>query len=227
MAVNISNDWTLQRVVQNVRSQSATISAQKKLVIDPQVIDLIHASIVDVRRAYDKLVDKPYEMNSAVTFTGSTPNFTSDLGTLKTTNGFYSLERVSLYDGTLGKIPVVPRDIFDALRGLYASADVGSTAAFGTIYSSGIGAPTCAVYSGAAAISTATLTWIRNVIKVTAKADTVDLPDALVPLAIDVATLKVFSKAGEAPPADVNQRVAANAQMIAGMLGASMPQQAL
>jgi hypothetical protein len=229
MTTYISNDWTLKAFRANVRSQASALTQIAKmggrLLLHKQLDDIIHRSIVDVRRSLHSLVHVHYRTTSAAltTPTGAKPNYSFSLSALKATPGFYSLDfdTMSLYDDVLQNIPLLPRDLYDDYRDLYVSTDIGTTNAFATIETDAVGIPSLLIYSDIALAPTTTkLTFLRAVKKVT-PADTVDLPDTWVPLAIDFATKYVFDKFGQQPPADVMARIQAGINNIVGLRAAA------
>jgi len=229
MATYLSVDWTLAKFRANVRSQASILTqiAKKsgRFLLYPQLDDLIHKSIIDVRRALDLVIHDAYRVtSSSLTFSGAKPDYTASLSTLKATPGFYSYDVniMSLRDGVLGYIPLVPRDLFDEWRDLYASTDIGATAGFATIETDTTGNPSILLYSDiAAAPASCKLTYIRGVKVVTVKTDTLDLPDLWVPLAIDLCTKYVFEKLEQRTPDRVLERIRQGVDTIVGLRAAA------
>ena len=224
--MGLSTDWTLANFKAQVRAQTSTISKQTSGIIEKQMNDLVHASIVIVRSTLDKIVDDNYKVvSSALAFAAIGTGVTAGLCVLTTAlTGVakpYDLRvsKNSLYDGTLKEIPLFTKLEFDARRTILTTTDLTTTGGIGTLFSTTAGDVQVSVYTGAAASPTTTLlTYLRPPTKEAIDANTVDLPDRWVPLAIDHCTMAVFRRVSKAPPQDVEARVAANATAIAQML---------
>jgi len=212
MAQNLgTSTYTLASFKANVKNLSNALSTQETGIIDNQINDIIHNSVLFMRSLLGRSLDGFY-------------NTTATLGTLSMTAGYGSvtiasysiadINRMSLYDPTLKEIPIVSNTQFNSFRTIYTGGSggtIGATGAVATIFNSA-GTPNVlklGLFTGSASssITTVELTYPRNPVKVTTDADSLDLPDHLVPITQDVAVVSIFRKLSKNPPADVESRV--------------------
>jgi hypothetical protein len=218
-----SSSFTLLKVKSEVRAQTSTISQQESGVIELQLNDLVHHALTNVRSALDRLVDDFYRVEISVT--PGTPSSGLYTCTVLSAGTVWDLNKVSLWEGTLKEIPIYPRRQFDGLRSIYTSTDFGTTKGIATIFTLAAGTIQILVFSQAASLTGLNLIALRPPTKETTDANTVDLPDRWVPLAIDHCTMLVFRRLAKQPPAEVEGRVTAQANMIASLLGAQIDPQ--
>lgn len=223
--MGISADWTLANARAQVRAQSSTISKQTSGVLDKQLNDLFHASLVIVRSTLDKLVDDYYKVVSGtLAFSAASSGLSALTTPLSAAARPYDMRvsKNSLFDTTYKEIPLYNKMEFDARRTVISVSDLGLTGAIGTIYMTTSGTVQIDTYVGNTAPAGCVLTYLRPPTKETTDTNTVDLPDRWVPLAIDHCTQALFRRVGKAAPADVEQRVQTNASVIAQMLNANV-----
>lgn len=229
--MGLSKNYTLSRFKSEVRAQTSTLSQQDSGVIELQLNDLTNHAIMNVRNVLDRLVDDQYRVQVAVVVgTSISSGFvTSDAITAGT---LYDFLKVSLYSTTYKEIPIYTRRQFEAYRTLYtagASGDLASNC-IATLYRNAAGAALFDFYCGTADGSfpgTTTMTYLRRPNRETTEANTVDLPDRWVPLAIDHCVLLLFRRLSKQPPADAEARVNSTAGIIAQMLNINPTSQSI
>lgn len=202
-----TSNYTLASFKAVVRTQSNSLSQQESGIIDLQLNDIIHNAVLLVRTMLGRAIDSFYMTQVTL----GTISLTSGLGAV--TIATYSIAdptRVSIFDPTLKEIPVLSATQFNALRALYTTTQVGATAGFATIEAAA-GTPNVLkveIYTGASGtITTALLYYPRNPEKVTTDANTIDLPDHLIPIAQDMATVSIYRRLSKQAPLDVENRV--------------------
>jgi hypothetical protein len=210
MAQNIAITTTLAMFLQYVRTAAKMLDQAKfDSLIEPQLVEIIHASIVDVRTLAGASVDRFYRKEVSVTLTISSGLATASVAAYD----IASIEHCDLY-GTFGstfrKIPILPNDRYLSLRSYYASSDVGTLNAIARIYlvSGSPDVQTLEVFTGATTITSAKFSFLKNPLKVTLAnlTDTMDLPEHLIPTAEDMAAVACYRIAETKPPSDLEQR---------------------
>jgi hypothetical protein len=207
MAQNLStSNYTLAAFKAFVRAQTGAMSQQESGLLELQLNDIVHNAIVFVRSILGRAIDGFYNTEQVL---GSI-TFSSGWGSITiATYSIADINKIRIFDPTLKEIPVLSYTKFNALRSVYSSSDISSTHAIATVAASS-GTPNVLkieFFSASGTITTATLYYPRNPVKVTTDTDTLDLPDHLIPIAQDVATVSVFKKLKKEPPADANQNV--------------------
>jgi len=220
MSQNLATSaYTLASFKAVVRTQSNSISQQESQLIDLQLNDIIHNSIMLVRTMLGRALDAFYNTEQLL---GSI-TLTSGYGTI--TIATYSIAEIikcRLFDPTLKEIPIVSNLKFNALRSLYTNTMIGAVDGFATIAAQAATPNVLKVelFTGATGtVTTLNLYYPRNPVKVTVDTDTVDLPDHLVPIAQDMATFSVYRKLSKTPPADADARVTSFIQGQMSQLG--------
>lgn len=204
---------TLASMKERVRAQSNTVSPQGSGIIEPEMTNLIHHAIVMLRTLLGAIVDPVYSTNETVV---ESTNII-DVSTVDIAN----TNKISLYDATHGVIPLVSDREFDSLRTLYANTSLSTEQLFAKITSSTSSGLRIQTHRGSskATPGTLTLTYPRNPVKATTEATKLDLPERYVPIAADLATVMVYRKLKQAPPAEIDQRVTSFIRSQAAMLG--------
>jgi hypothetical protein len=208
MAQNLSTStYTLALFKAGVRAQSDSLSQQESQLIDLELVDIIHNSAMMVRTLLGRVLD-PFYMSEQ---TLGTITFTAGFATITiATYSIADINGLTLYDPTLKEVPILPYMQFNALRSLYTATQIGTTDAIATVEVEA-GTPnvlSLAFWSGVSSpITTMTIQYPRNPVKVSTDADTIDLPDYLIPIAQDMATMSVFRQVSRVPPVDVESRV--------------------
>lgn len=210
MSQNLAtSNYTLSQMMANVRMASGVLSQQDSGIIDLQLIDLIHNSVLMIRAMMGRLVDGFYVTRQALTMTISSGTGTADISTYSIAD----INGISLFDSSsttlMKEIPIVSSAEFNAHRTLYAQATMPATAAVATIKSSGSPfANKIYLYGNSSLADTETLHMFypRNPVKVTTLADTIDLPDLLVPIAQDMTTMTVLRMLKKEIPAELDNR---------------------
>jgi hypothetical protein len=202
-----TSNYTLASFKAVVRTQSNSLSQQETGLIDLQLNDIIHNAVLLVRSMMGRVLDPWYTVEATL---GST-TITAGFGTITiATLSIADVNKITLYDPTLLEIPVVPYVQFNALRALYTSAQIGTTDAIACVEAE-TGTPnvlSIAFYTGASSpLTTVTIQYPRNPVKVTIDIDTIDLPDHLIPIAQDMATVSIYRKLSKTAPTDVESRV--------------------
>jgi hypothetical protein len=211
MSQNLATaNYTLSSFKANVRSASGTLSQQESGIIDLQLIDLIHNSVLMVRAMMGKMINNFYVTRQALSMTISSGAGSVDISTYSIAD----INGISLFDSSattlLKEIPIVSNAQFNAIKTLYPVASMSLTSAVATIKSSGTPyANKIYLHGNSALADTETLHMFypRNPVKVTADADTIDLPDFLIPIAQDMTTISVFRRLSKAAPMDIENRV--------------------
>ena len=220
MATNLSAT-ALSVFMQNMRSQAGAISVQESQLIDPQLIDIAHNAVTFVRNVVGKFVDDLYKTKVTLSVTISSNLGTCDLTSYCTAavGTIADPSRMSLFDPVLKEVAIMTSERFNGFRTVYSSGVLTITGAIATVVQ--VSAKTSLmIYTGAANGSLSPdLFYYRNPIKVIAAADTIDLPDHLVPMAQDVGTMYIFRKLAKAPPADFENRVVGSLQAYASQYG--------
>lgn len=221
---------TLGTMMANVRGQAKSLSSQETNLLDIQLADLVHDAILWVRGVYGKLIDDWYRTRyTALTFSGSTPNFTVDISSLSMSD----INRLRIYDATLGEIPILSNAEFNGIRTNYTATQIGATkgvatvvAAGGTMGSKSANPPiSILLYSNAAAApSTPELFITRTPIKVlySAPTDTLDIPEIAIPLVQNAATVYVLNKMGQQIPQNLESQITQQVSSALQQLGITL-----
>jgi hypothetical protein len=222
MASNyISADWTLARAKAYIRLQTGSLSQQESQILDTQLTDLVHQSILSMRTLLDRIVEEYYKAIQTITFGAASSGLCA--GTpLTGTARPYDLKKISLYDTTYLEIPIYSKSMFDAMRTVLSTSDLGTTGAIAGIYSISTGTVEIDAYVGNAAPAAASLTYIRPVIKQTDEAYTLDMPDRWMPSVLDHCVLQVFRRLAKSPPENIEKQVRENVGHIASLLNVDM-----
>jgi hypothetical protein len=136
--------------------------------------------------------------------------------------------KISLFHATLKEIPIVSIEQFNAIKTLYSTSDISTTTGIATIMAKSNGL-NLALYANSATSFplSVSMYYPRNPVKVTTDADTLDLPDYLIPITQDVAVMSVFRRLGKAAPTDVNARVTGFINSQVAQLGIKVSPQGL
>lgn len=214
--VPVGVNTTLAQFKERVRAQSNTISPQESGVIEPELTNLIHAAVVQIRATLDKLVDQHYAITETVTEDSNLIDIS--------TKDISDINRITLYDATHGAVPLVTSSDFDSLLTVFKNTTLATEYLFGCVKNilSGGDNKLCiktARGTSKATPGTLTLTYPRNPVKATLEAGKIDLPEKYIPAAQDLATTMVYRKLMKTPPVDVDRRLSAFMQAQAAMLG--------
>ena len=199
--INIATQTTLAIMKANVRSQSGTIVSQYSGLIEPQLEDICHLSIQFIRNYLGKFLDQFYSTTVTVTEASNLINIS--------TTDIADANRLLLYDATHGKISIISETEFYGFLTLYSTTQLAD-AVFASI--SNIldtdNRLSLKTYRGTNKTTPGVLTFVypRNP-KKAADTDKLDLPEAYVPVAVDLATTMVFRKIEHKPPIEVEGRV--------------------
>jgi hypothetical protein len=221
MANLLSADWTLGRAKAYIRLQTGSLNQQESQIIDTQLTDLVHQSLLSIRTLLDRIVEEHYKATQTITFGAATNGLCS--GTpLTGTARPYDLKKISLFDTTYKEIPIYSKRTFDAMRTVLTVANMGTTGAIAGIYSLTAGSVEIDAYVGNAAPAAAELTYIRPIIKQTDDSYTVDIPDRWMPSVLDHCVLQVFRRLAKVPPENVEKQVRDNVGYISQLLSVDM-----
>lgn len=214
---------TLDLMMANVRSQTGAMSEQESVVFEAQITDVCHNAILLIRSIFNKFLDTLYNTIETVTETNEVINIQD--------KDIFNIHEMHLYDATHGPVPIMQRTLFNSLRHIYGSTNRLATALFGTIGNKTVGTDEVLVieiYRGSSKVTpgTLTLTYPRNPKKVEiGDADRyLDLPEHLVPIATDIATLAIHGKLQRTPPVEVSERIQAVLGPIAAQVGLRIDQ---
>ncbi len=221
MADYLSKDYTLARAKAHIRQQTNTLSEQESQIIDTQIIDLIHQSVLSVRTLLDRIVEDFYKATQTITF-GAASSGLCDGTALSGTSRPYDLKKVSLYDTTYKEIPIYSKRMFDAMRTVISTTNLGTTGAIAGIYSTSTGTVKIDAYVGNAAPAAATLTYIRPVSKQTDSSYTLDIPDRWMPSVLDHCILQIYRRLQKIPPENIERQVRDNVGYISQLLNVDM-----
>lgn len=232
--MGLSNDWTLGRAMGQVRAQASSLSQQESGMLDSQLKDTFHESLLSVRSVLDILVDDEYRIVGSDTtvpgtFSTSSSGYTDNTGDPIAAGTVYDLNltKVSLFGLTqfAGEIPFFSKKRFDALRSTLRTynTDFATTKGIATIYSTTTGTVVIAVYGNPTATTAPTFafTYLRQPTKEATLTNTVDIPDRWVPLVIDHCTAQVFKKMSKTVPVDIEARMRADVLNISQLLKAN------
>jgi len=217
----LSKDWTLSRAKAYIRMQTGSLSQQESGIIDTQLTDLIHQSLLSMRTLLDVIVEDFYKATQTITFSSASSGLCAGTPLTGTTRP-YDLKKVSLYDTTYKEIPIYSKRTFDAMRTVLTVANLGTTGAIAGIYSISTGTVEIDAYVGNAAPAAATLTYIRPITKQTDDGYTLDMPDRWMPAVLDHCVLQVFRRLSKTPPENVEKQVRDNVGHIAQLLSVNM-----
>ena len=227
MAQRIAAITTLALFKANVRLLSGTLSQQESGLIELQLNDIVHFAVTNVRVLAGKFIDGFYTvLDEGLTFAGnpSIPDYSATLAG----SDIADINKMTLFSETLGEIPLVARTQFNAVRALYPPTDIGATAGIASVSITTASPPVLNVdlYSNSAAAPTdVDLTFVRNPSKVVLDIDTMDLPESLIPIAIDFAVANSLKKIGKPVPEDVMGRLTAYLGIQAQQLGLKLSPQ--
>lgn len=215
--------YTLGSFKANVRRASSTLSQQESGLIELQLNDIIHGSVMLVRALMGKLIDKFYITRQSLSMTIASGAGNVDISSYSIAD----MTKISLFDSSattlMKEIPVLSNADFNALRTLYSTTDMLAGTAIATIKSTGTGPFVNKLYihtkSDTADTETLHMFYPRNPIKVVTDIDSIDLPDFLIPIAQDIATVNIFRKTSKTPPAEIESRVTGFINSQVAMLG--------
>jgi hypothetical protein len=217
----LSADWTLGRAKAYIREQTGSISQQESQILDTQLTDLVHHSILSMRTLLDRIVEDFYKATQTITFGAASAGLCA--GTpLTGTSRPYDLKKISLYDTTYKEIPIYSKRTFDAMRTVLTVANLTTTGAIAGVFSTSAGSVEIDAYVGNAAPAAATLTYIRPILKQTDDTLTVDMPDRWMPSVLDHCILQVFRRLAKVPPDGVEKQVRENVGYISQLLSVDM-----
>ncbi len=184
MAQNIAVTTTLGLMMARIRDTVGAVSEQDSGLLEADLIDVVHNAILGVRAALGPALEDFYKIpTTAISLTGTTPNFSASIATID----IASMEKRALFSSTLGgEIPIYDAQEFNQIRSLYTATQMGNSAVATIAQASGTYAsqPTAStitirVYSGYASAATdLEFTIIRSPRRVTTGTDTLDIPDA-------------------------------------------------
>ena len=163
--------------------------------------DICHLSIQFIRNYLGKFLDQFYSTTVTVTEASNLINIS--------TTDIADANRLLLYDATHGKISIISETEFYGFLTLYSTTQLAD-AVFASI--SNIldtdNRLSLKTYRGTNKTTPGVLTFVypRNP-KKAADTDKLDLPEAYVPVAVDLATTMVFRKIEHKPPIEVEGRV--------------------
>ena len=236
--MGLSNDWSLARVKAQVRAQTSLLSQQESGLIESQLNDLVHESVLSVRGALDILVDDEYRIVGSDTtvpgtFSTSSSGYSDNSSDPIAAGTVYDLNpsKLSLFGVTQysGEIPIFSKKKFDALRSVLRTntSDFAVTKGIATIYSTTTGTVVIAVYGYPTANTAPTFNFIylRQPTRETTDANTIDVPDRWVPLVIDHCTAQIFKRLSKAVPQDIEARLKADVVSIAQMINSNFSPQ--
>lgn len=202
MAVNLSISTTLSLALARVRDEVGAVSVQDSMLLEPDLIDVVHNAVLTVRKKYGQMLDALYSVvYTTITPAGTTPNYSADISAAEIS----SVESVSVYSATLGgKVPILSNLEFDHMRTLYSAAEVGNLGVAavsleGSTYGAMAGRSKVRVRiwsNYGSAPTDVEVTMMRSPRYVTTAADTLDIPDQYVDEVIfaAVAILKARGK---------------------------------
>jgi hypothetical protein len=232
--MGLSNDFTLGRAMAQVRAQTSSLSQQETGILDGQLIDFIHQSLLSVRSALDVLVDSEYKIVGAGgTFSTSSSGYADNSAFPVLQGVIWDLNpsKLSLMGVTqfVGEIPIFTKKKFDALRSVLRTynTDFATTKGIATVYSTTTGTVVIAIYGNPTATTAPTFlfTYMRQPTRETTLTNTIDIPDRWVPLVIDHCTAQIFKRAGKGTPVDIEARMKADVVNIAKMINANFSPQ--
>ena len=188
-------------------------------MIDAQLEDIIHQSVMMVRSLLGRSIDEYYRRKVTLASISLSSSFGStSLATYPITDPM----RISIWDPALKEVPVVPQERFSAIRTLYT---MSTTQGIATVYQDGgaSNAFTLAILTGAVSpVTTLQMTYLAAPSKPATDATYIDLPDHVVPMMLDTAVVQVFRKLSKQPPVEVEQRLQASVQNFLQQTGLSL-----
>jgi hypothetical protein len=197
-----------------VRGQLGALSDQESGILDVEATDFIHQGIIAVRTLLGSLIDPFYETEETL---GSIL-ITSGEGSISVAaSQIFNINKVKLTDPTIKKIVVKRVDEYNAIKGLYTPAEIGTTNAVAALIATVTGTapalvPTLKIfiYTGASGtLTTVKIHYPRYPTKVTVDADTLDIPEPYSQLVRDVSTLYMAKRLAKQPSPDVVNSVSA------------------
>jgi hypothetical protein len=189
---------TLLTVRTNVRMVTKTESVQESGLLEPTLTTLIHEAILLVRSLARHSLKDFYRTDKPITL-----GATVDLATLNISIFDISSCKLTL-DSDKSAIDIVNRNVYNQMLQLHSFATGQWIATITTVDS---GTWSLLVGGAASPSGAATLAYERNPAKVTTDANVLDIPDHLIPITVDFASLAVWRKLKQQPPQDVSQRV--------------------
>lgn len=224
----ISVDKDLSEFITEIRTLSDTVSEQLSGVIDPQLIDLIGNIVQRLRTRAGSLVDGFYEIEYDGTWATDAAGLEI---TALTTKNIADINRVRVEDTLLKSIPIVNEERFTGWMKHYPTARL-ATMQFAKITAMESGGIFIRAHIGSSLTAgVPRVTYIRNPVKATLAADMIDLPDSIMPIAVDMALIDLFrklkseKKIAEDPPAYILQRNIADLQEIDRQIGQNITPQ--
>lgn len=207
-------------------------------MIETQLNDLVHESLLSVRGALDILVDDEYKIVGSDTvvpgtFSTSSSGYTTNTSDPIAAGTIYDMNpsKMSLFGLTqfVGEIPIFTPKKFNALRSVLSTynSDFAVTKGIATVYSTTTGTVIIAVYGYPTATTAPTFsfTYLRQPTRETTDTNTVDLPDRWVPLMIDHCTAQIFKRLTKTVPQDIDARMRADVNNIVQLLNANFTPQ--
>jgi hypothetical protein len=193
---------TLGSFKTQVRAATGAIDPQTSGLLDLTLNDLVHQAVVLVRSIGATALDEFY-------WTRWTSGVETSLVIPVSTLDFSSARQIVVYDSVDGDITIIPSDRFYALQGLYSATDLAD-AIFAHIRTNTDGAISVELFRGTSKTdqaSTLTIMFPRTPTKATLETAKIDLPEAYIPAALDVAEVMTFRLLGKVPPTDLERRV--------------------
>jgi len=199
---NLATYTTLAQMEANVRSQTGTLSQQQTLLLDPMLVDIIHDAIIRTRALAGPLLDSAYMTEIGVQLS-ETP-YTIDISGID----IWDINKISLDDSNNGPIPLYTPAKFSQMKRNY---NTSPQALFGTVVNTevktNVKALAIKLFRGSEIyLGMLTLTYPRIPRYVSNEADLLDLPEPYIPLATDLATIKVCEKLNKPVPDLVAKR---------------------
>jgi hypothetical protein len=218
MALIPLSSTTLLEFRSRVKGQSSSIVDQFSGVMGNAWDDLIHDAVVFIRSLAGVVLKEQYMTRASV----SEVSNLIDIHTYKIAD----LQGVTLFDETHGSVPIRSTAEFFGLRTLYGSAGNpnGLFAHYISMVDGDIRGFAIETFRGTNKATPGALkfNYPRVPEKPTTDAGYIDLPDYLIPIGIDAATVMAFRRIGRVPPTDIDGRVVAFVNSQVAALGLSV-----
>jgi hypothetical protein len=204
VAQNLSISATLQGTITNIRRKTGLLDPQASGLTDVQLTDLIHTGLLAVRNDPNikETIDMYYQRSDSVTFSAISAGIaTVSITALNLSSISNPRLRATLTSVTNKLIPIFPRDRYDVELQTQTTTTLTTTGAVGTIYltSASPNILTLEIFTGASTIGSAIFSYLKNPIKVTAVADTLDIPDQYTPFVEDY-VVNILTKMPQVKP---------------------------
>jgi hypothetical protein len=158
-----------------------------------------------------RMIDSFYKTRQSLSMTIASGEGNVDISSYSIAD----MTRISLFDSSattlMKEIPILSIAQYNAIKTLYSTTTMLAATAVATIKSSGASPFVNKLYlytkSTTADTETLHMFYPRNPVKVTTDIDSVDLPDHLIPIAQDIATVNVFRRLSRNAPIEIESRV--------------------